>query len=86
MDDERDVFEDELMDVDDEQGPAYTCEVCGRAISALSKNARRGTSAENAVSACEGCGTVYRWGHWGMNRWKGDTGTAFGPRLERRGN
>ena len=67
-----------------QDAPAWhKCEVCGETLGNAPGKAYEGPVC--GVTRCEHCGSVYRWAHWALHRWPGDTGAAYGPRLESRG-
>ena len=52
----------------------------GPAPGADGSGAQRG-----GVTFCHRCGAMYRWDFWRLNRYRGDTGSIYEPRLERHG-
>ena len=44
-----------------------------------------GSGIQCGVTFCPGCGAMYRWDFWRLNRYRGDTGSIYEPRLERHG-
>ena len=67
-----------------QDAPAWhRCEVCGETLGDAPGKAYEGPVC--GVTFCKHCGSMYRWEFWALHRWAGDTGTAYGPRLERRG-
>ena len=59
-----------------------TCACCGHPLTAPGKD---GDGLVAGVTLCPRCGAMYRWEHWRLNRWAGDTGSVYEPRLEKRG-
>jgi len=45
-----------------------------------------GSGPQWGVTFCPGCGAMYRWDFWRLNRYRGDTGSIYEPRLERHGS
>ncbi len=62
----------------------HSCHVCGAPLRAPGRDSDR-PRLRPGVTECPKCGSIYRWEHWRLNRWPGDTGSIYEPRLERRG-
>jgi hypothetical protein len=60
-----------------------TCQCCG---SPLGRSpGKDGDGLVPGVTFCPSCGAMYRWEHWRLSRWAGDTGSIYEPRLEKCG-
>ena len=78
------LAQQELQGIGAQQGPDWhTCTVCGKTLGNAPGKAFEGPVC--GTTFCRHCGSMYRWAHWALHRWAGDTGAAYGPRLERRG-